>query len=62
MKTIEKTVEIGGKKLSLEVGRFADQANGAVLARYGDTIVLATVVSGPKRPDLGYFPLSVEYV
>lgn len=61
-KIIVKSVEIGGRTLSLEVGRFAPQANAAVLARYGDTMVLVTVVSSFPKEDLGYFPLSVEYV
>ena len=62
MKIISKSVEIGGKKLTLEVGRFAGQATSAVLARYGDTMVLATVVASKPREDLDYFPLYVEYV
>jgi polyribonucleotide nucleotidyltransferase len=62
MKTILKSVEIGGKELTLEVGRFAAQANSAVLARYGDTMVLATVVASKPREDLDYLPLGVEYV
>lgn len=61
MKLVSKSIEIGNRTLTLEIGRFAEQANGAVLARYGDTMVLATVVSGPPREDLNYFPLSVEY-
>jgi polyribonucleotide nucleotidyltransferase len=60
-KIIKKTVEVGGNTLELEVGRFADQADGAVLGRYGDSMILATVVSGGNRPELGYFPLYVEY-
>ncbi|MGB0823600.1 MAG: hypothetical protein ACPGSK_05665, partial [Alphaproteobacteria bacterium] len=39
-----KTIEWGGRTLSLESGRVARQADGAVLARYGDTVVLATAV------------------
>ncbi|PIU32959.1 polyribonucleotide nucleotidyltransferase [Candidatus Shapirobacteria bacterium CG07_land_8_20_14_0_80_39_12] len=53
---------MGGKNLTLEVGRFAGQATSAVLARYGDTMVLATVVVSKPREDLDYFPLYVEYV
>ncbi len=45
----------------MEVGRVADQANAAVLARYGDTMVLVAVVASKEREDLDYFPLSVEY-
>lgn len=62
MKLISKSVKIGGKTLSLEVGRFAGQANAAVLARYGETIVLATTVSASPREEIDYFPLFVEYV
>jgi polyribonucleotide nucleotidyltransferase len=60
--TITKEVELGGKVFSLETGRLAKQADGAVLARYGDTMVLATVVA-TKQPKEGldYFPLQVEY-
>src|SRR4030042_3217210 len=62
IKTISQSKEIGGKKLTLEVGRLAEQANAAVLARYGDTMVLATVVSATPREDLDYLPLYVEYI
>ena len=62
MKIISKSAEIGGKTITLEVGRFAEQATAAVLARYGDTMVLATVTSSSKETSLDYFPLSVEYV
>lgn len=62
MKITSKSTQIGGKTLTLEVGRFAEQATTAVLARYGDTMVLTTVVCGLPNPNLSYFPLSVEYV
>jgi polyribonucleotide nucleotidyltransferase len=62
IKTVSQSTEIGNKKLTLEVGRLAEQANAAVLARYGDTMVLATVVSAAPREDLDYFPLYVEYL
>jgi len=62
MNIVTKEAEIGGRILKLEVGRFAPQANAAVIAQYGETMVLATVVSSPAKEDLGYFPLSVEYV
>ncbi|PIQ08989.1 MAG: polyribonucleotide nucleotidyltransferase [Ignavibacteriales bacterium CG18_big_fil_WC_8_21_14_2_50_31_20] len=59
---ITKEVEIGGKKLSIETGRFAKQSNGAVMVSYGDTMVLVTVVASKKtNTTLDYFPLSVEY-
>lgn len=60
-KKIEKSIDLGGRKLTLQTGVLAEQASGAVLARYGDTVVLATVVASPMKQDLGYFPLTVEY-
>lgn len=62
IKKISQSTEIGNKKLTLEVGRLAEQANAAVLARYGDTMVLATVVSAGVQEGIDYFPLYVEYV
>lgn len=55
------SVEIGGKTLSAEFNDWANQANGSVLVRYGNSAVLATVVMGGKESDKDYFPLSVEY-
>jgi len=52
----------GGRTLSLETGKIARQADGAVLARYGDTTVLCTVVGAKKaKDDVDFFPLSVHY-
>ncbi|MBI5452211.1 polyribonucleotide nucleotidyltransferase, partial [Candidatus Gottesmanbacteria bacterium] len=62
MKIISKSVEIGGRTLTLETGRFAEQATSAVVARYGDTMVISTVVASAQDSKLDYFPLSVEYV
>lgn len=62
MNIVTKSVEIGGRTLTLEVGRFAEQATSAVLARYGDTMVIATVVASSSESKLDYFPLSVEYI
>ncbi|MHC4855754.1 MAG: polyribonucleotide nucleotidyltransferase [Planctomycetota bacterium] len=54
--------EIGGKLLSLETGRIARQAHGAVIAQMGETMVLASAVTAPPRSeDIDYFPLSVDY-
>ena len=54
--------EIAGKKLTLEVGNFAMQATSAVIARYGDTVLLATcVVSETVRESIDFFPLMVEF-
>src|SRR5262245_15547809 len=59
---ITKEIQLGGKTFSLETGRFAKQADGAVVARYGDTMVLATVVAEKdQNTTLDYFPLQVEY-
>lgn len=62
MNKTTKTLELGGKTLSLETGALALQATSAVLGRLGDTMVLVTVVVSGKRTDLDYFPLTVEYV
>ncbi len=52
----------GGRPLVLETGRFARQADGAVLATYGETSVLATVVAATEeRPGIDFFPLTVNY-
>src|SRR5271169_520812 len=53
--------EIAGKTLTLEVSALADQANAAVLAKYGETVVLATVVMLRKDVDTDYLPLKVDY-
>ena len=61
-KVIKKEIEIGEKKISLETGKIARQADGAVVAQCGETVVLATVVGAKKvNPDMDYFPLSVNY-
>lgn len=57
-----KSIELAKRTLTLETGRLAEQATAAVLARFGDTMVLVTVVAGGVREDLDYFPLTVEYV
>jgi len=53
--------EIGGRKLVLETGRVARQAHGGLTVRYGDTVVLATVLSAPPTREIGFFPLYVDY-
>jgi len=54
--------EFCGRKLTLETGRLAFQAGGAVLARYGDTVVFASAVANQHHtPHMDYFPLSIEY-
>jgi len=52
----------GGRKLVLETGKIARQADGSVVARYGDTVVLATVVyAKAPKPGIDFFPLTVHY-
>lgn len=54
--------QIGGKLLSIETGKVAKQADGAVIVQYGDTVVLVAVVTAPPRSEeIDFFPLSVEY-
>ncbi len=57
------SMELAGRTLTLEFGKYAQQANGSVLVRYGDTVVLvcATAAAAP-RPGMDFFPLSVEFV
>lgn len=62
MKSIVQDIEVGGKTLRLEHGKFAKQADSSISARYGDTMVLVTVVAAPLKQELDYFPLSVEYI
>src|SRR5215831_7783409 len=55
-------IEWAGRKLSLETGRLARQSDAAVLAQYGETSVLATVVAEKEvRPGIDFFPLTVNY-
>lgn len=59
---ITKEIEIGGRKLSIETGKLAKQASGAVMVRYADTMVLATVVAAEEAKEgIDFLPLSVEY-
>ena len=61
-KVYKKEIEVAGKKISLETGKIARQADGAIIATCGETVVLATVVGAKKvNPDMDYFPLSVNY-
>jgi len=54
--------EIGGRTLTIETGRIARQADGAVLVRYGETVVLVAATTAPPRfEDIDFFPLSVDY-
>ena len=54
--------QIGGRTLSIETGKIAKQADGAVIVQYGDTVVLVAAVAAPPRvEDVDFFPLSVDY-
>jgi polyribonucleotide nucleotidyltransferase len=59
---VTKEVEIGGKIISIETGKYAKQAGGSVMVRSGDTMVLVSAVAAEEaREDQGFFPLQVEY-
>ena len=59
---ITKTIEIGGKKISIETGKLAKQADGAVVLRMGDTMILATVVANKgAKEGVDFLPLTVDY-
>ncbi|MBE0572552.1 MAG: polyribonucleotide nucleotidyltransferase [Ignavibacteriaceae bacterium] len=59
---VKKEVEIGGKVFSIETGRYARQANGSVMVRYGDTMVLVSAVASTEvKENQDFFPLQVEY-
>ncbi|HEY1420448.1 MAG TPA: polyribonucleotide nucleotidyltransferase [Candidatus Dormibacteraeota bacterium] len=59
---VTKNVDIAGKRLSIETGRVAEQANGAVILRQGDTVVLSTAVMAKEpRAGIDWFPLTCDY-
>jgi len=61
-KKIEKSIEIGGRKITLESGKLAKQANGAVMISTGDNFVLCTVTASDEaKPGQDFFPLTVDY-
>ena len=54
--------ELAGRKLTIETGKFANQANGSVTVRYGDTVVMTNVTASKEpRDGVDFFPLSVDY-
>ena len=61
-KVITKEIDLNGRKLKLETGKLALQADASVVVSWGETVILATVATQPLTEDIGYFPLSVEYV
>src|SRR6478672_12780721 len=58
---LKKSVKIGESELSIETGRLAKQADGSVVVRYGDTMLLVTAVSAREKKDIDFLPLTVEY-
>ena len=55
-------IEVKGKTLNLETGRFAKQADGSIVATFGDTVVLATAVAKKEaRENIDFFPLTIDY-
>ncbi len=60
-KPVSVDVTLGGKTISIETGRLAKQASGAVVVRLGDTMTLVATVSAPGREGLDFFPLTVDY-
>ena len=61
-KVSKQEVEVEGKKIILETGKIARQADGAIIATCGETVVIATAVGAKKvNPEIDYFPLSVNY-
>lgn len=59
---LSDSIEVGGKRLGLETGKIAKQADGAVTIRYGDTILLVTAVSArTPKPGATFFPLTIDY-
>ncbi|MBZ4331101.1 polyribonucleotide nucleotidyltransferase [Corallococcus interemptor] len=58
---LKKSVKIGENELSIETGRLAKQADGSVVVRYGDTMLLVTAVSAREKKDVDFLPLTVEY-
>ena len=61
-KVFKEELELGGKKLILETGKIARQADGAIIATCGETVVISTVVGAKKvDPETDYFPLQVNY-
>ena len=57
----QSSVEVGGRTIIFESGKIAKQANGAIVAKYGDTVVLNTAVMASKPNDKDFLPLTVDY-
>ena len=61
-KIVTKELDLNGRKLKLESGVLALQADAAVVATWGDSVILATLATKPSSEPIDHFPLSVEYV
>ena len=61
LKKKQFSIDVAGKTLSIEVSSLAEQANAAVLAKYGETVVFATAVMSHKEAATDYLPLKVDY-
>ncbi len=62
MEITTKTIQVAGKAITIETGRVAEQANGAVIIRWGDTVVLSTAtMSKSPREGVDFFPLTCDY-
>ena len=61
-KYLKESIKLGGRDLVVETGKVAKQADGSVIIRYGDTMLLVAAVSArTAREGLDFFPLTVEY-
>jgi polyribonucleotide nucleotidyltransferase len=58
---VKKSITVGQQELIIETGKMAKQADGAVVLRYGDTMLLVTAVSARERKDVDFLPLTLEY-
>lgn len=64
MNYFKESTTFNGQELTIETGRYAKQADGAIWCRYGKTVVLATVAAtkGEASPESDFFPLTVDYI
>src|SRR5687768_9934402 len=58
---LKKSIRVGEAEISIETGRMAKQADGSVVVRTGDTMLLVTAVSAREKKDVDFLPLTVEY-
>ena len=62
LQATQVSCEVAGRTLTIETGKLAEQAGGAVTVRYGDTLILATATASKEpRPGTDFFPLTVDY-